>query len=68
LPSTVSAVIAVSEMLYGAALSVSIWSVRSSRSWARASVGRLSFGAMYRSGPPPDAAWSSNVLNRLLKG
>src|SRR5664279_3344607 len=37
-------------------------------SFARASVGRLSFGAMYRSGPAPDAAWVSKFVNRLANG
>src|SRR5664279_3148931 len=40
----------------------------SARSFARASVGRLSFGAMYRSGPAPDAACVSKFVNRLLNG
>ena len=34
----------------------------------RASLGRLSFGAMYMSGPPPAAACVSKFVNRLLNG
>ena len=43
-------------------------SLTSTSSPLRASLGRLSFGAMYMSGPEPAAAWVSKFVNRLLNG
>jgi len=64
----VLASIATWDVLYGAAVRVGIRLLTSLRSEARASFGRLSFGAMYRSGPEPAPACVSKFVKRFANG